>query len=50
MYLKYNSLANLQRITYRLYTIHNTPMLYAVCEVFTVFAIHYTYTGYIINI
>ena len=46
MYLKYNSLANVQRIDYTQYTIQNTLMLYAVCEVFSVFAIHYT--GYII--
>ena len=52
MYLKYNSLllANVQRIDehYTQYTIQNTLMLYAVCEVFSVFAIHYT--GYIVNI
>ena len=45
---KYNSLANVQRIDYAQYTIQNTHMLYAVCEVFSVLAIHYT--GYIINI
>ena len=38
MYTKYNSLAICA--TYRLYTIHNTLMLYAVCSVF---AIHYAY-------
>ena len=38
MYTKYNSLAICT--TYRLYTIHNTLMLYAVCSVF---AIHYAY-------
>ena len=48
MYLKYNSLVNVQRIDYTQYTIQNTLMLYAVCELFSVFAIHYT--GYIINI
>ena len=49
MYLKYNSLANMQRsVDYTQYTIQNTLMLYAVCEVFSVFAVHYT--GYIINI
>ena len=48
MYLKYNSLANVQRIDYTQYKIQNTLMLYAMCEVFSVFATHYT--GYIINI
>ena len=48
MYLKYNSLANVQRIDYTQYTIQNTLMLHAVCEVFSVFAVHYT--GYIMNI
>ena len=48
MYLKYNSLANVQRIDYTQYKIQNTLMLYAMCEMFSVFAIHYT--GYIINI
>ena len=48
MYLKYSSLANVQRIDYTQYTIQNTLMLYAVCEVFSVFAMHYT--GHIINI
>ena len=52
MYLKYNSLllANVQRIYkhYTQYTIQNTLMLYVVCEVYSVFAIHYT--GYIINV
>ena len=38
MCTKYNSLAICA--TYRLYTIHNTLMLYAVCSVF---AIHYSY-------
>ena len=38
MYTKYNSLGICA--TYRLYTIHNTLMLYAVCSVF---AIHYAY-------
>ena len=38
MYTKYNSLALCT--TYRLYTIHNTLMLYAVCSVI---AIHYAY-------
>ena len=45
---KYNSLANVQRIDYTQYTIQNKHnMLYAVCKVFCVLAIHYT--GYIIN-
>ena len=48
MYLKYNSLVNVQRIDYTQYEIQNTLMLYAMCEVFSVLAIHYT--GYIINI
>ena len=39
---KYNSLATVQRIDYTQYTIQNTHMLYAVCEVFSVLAIHYT--------
>ena len=47
MYFKYNSLANVQCIDYAQYRIH-IVILYAVCEVFSVFAIHYT--GYIINI
>ena len=40
----------MQRIykDYTQYTIQNTLMLYAVCEVFSVFAIHYT--GYIISV
>ena len=45
---KYNSLANVQRIDYAQYTIQNIRMLYAVCKVCSVLAIHYT--GYIINI
>ena len=48
MYLKYNSLANVQRIDHTQYKIQNTLMMYAMCEVFSVFAIYYT--GYIINI
>ena len=51
---KYNSRVICATYRYRLYTIQNTHMLYAVCEVCSVFAIHYTvyttvYTGYIIN-
>ena len=45
MYLKHNSLANVQRIDYTQYKIQNTLMLYAMCEVFSVFAIHYTLYG-----
>ena len=45
---KYISQANVQRIDYTQYTIQNTLILYAMCEVFSVFAIHYT--GYIIII
>ena len=45
---KYNSLANVQRIDYAQYTIQNTHILYAVCEVFSVLAIHYT--EYIMNV
>ena len=37
---KYNSLADVQRIDYEQYTIQNTHMLYEVCEVFSVLAIH----------
>ena len=43
MCLKYNSLANVQRIDYTQYKIQNILMLYAMCEVFSVFAIHYKY-------
>ena len=43
---KYNSLANVQRINYTQYKIQNKHMLFAVCKVFSVVAIHYT--GYII--
>ena len=35
-------------VDYKQYTIQNTHMSYAVCEVFSVLAIHYT--GYVINI
>ena len=44
MYTNYNSLAICA--TYRLYTIHNTLMLYAVCSVFAIqyaYRIHYKY-------
>ena len=39
---KYNSRAICATYRYRLYTIQNTHMLHAVCEVCSVFAIHYT--------
>ena len=39
---KYNSLANVQRIDYTQYTVQNKHMLYAVCKVFSVLAIHFT--------
>ena len=45
MYTKYNSLAICT--TYRLYTIHNTLILYAVCSAFAIYyayRIHYKYT------
>ena len=43
---KYNSRAICATYRYRFYTIQNTHMLHAVCEVCSVVAIHYT--GYII--
>ena len=39
---KYNSRAICATYRYRLYTIQNTHMLHAVCEVCSVFVIHYT--------
>ena len=39
---KYNSRAICATYRYRLYTRQNTHMLYAVCEVCSVFGIHYT--------
>ena len=41
MYTKYNSQAICA--TYRLYTIHNTLMLYAVCSVFAMIIVRHTH-------